>query len=375
MTANDSGENSRPTGPVLYLEESELKTSETFCTEVFEDAHGEYRIVQLTSSQTFESLRDSLDVQLQRINDPSEAAVIVTTPTSEEDTAVGEVGENTPLYGFRVDPQDLTGISVAFSRLLEKWEGSGGAVKICLRDIESLFPYHDTELVYRFLNTILSTLQGAGADVHAHLDPSVTDDHALQLIKSLFADVVVPNEAKLKPVSEAEPPEERAEERTPSVASSESFEPSSEDVTPATMSDEQMDAFLESVGFGILSFAGDPPYSIPMSYGYDAENRVLYLHMSSYDGSEKQARLEMSDAVSLVVSQYDRPDKWRSVVVDGTLTRLSDEEARNRDVLTAYADSKLASVDVFERDLSEISFHWYVIDPTDISGRRSVSDV
>jgi hypothetical protein len=41
-------------------------------------------------------------------------------------------------------------------------------------------------------------------------------------------------------------------------------------------------------------------------------------------------------------------------------------------VLTAYADSKLASVDVFERDLSDISFDWYVLTPAEFSGRRSV---
>jgi hypothetical protein len=362
---------------VLYLEENELKSSETFCTDVFGDAPDEYRVVQLTSAQTFVSLRDSLNVQLEHINDPAEAAVIITTPTTEENTTVDRVGENTPLYGFRVNPQDLTGISVAFSRLIEKWEDSEGTVKICLRDIESLFPYHDAELIYRFLNTILSTLQGVGADVHAHLRPSVTDDRTLQLVKSLFSDVVEPHEKRLGRVSEAEAASEQsAPERPPHGAETDdSFELADGNVTPATMSDEQIDAFLSSEGFGILSFSGEPPYSIPMSYGYDAENRVLYLHMSDYDGSEKQARLDISDSVSLVVSRYERPDKWRSVVVDGTLTRLSEEAARDRGVLTAYADSKLASVDVFERDLSEISFDWYVLTPAEISGRRSVSEL
>jgi nitroimidazol reductase NimA-like FMN-containing flavoprotein (pyridoxamine 5'-phosphate oxidase superfamily) len=372
MSSNHE-EPSHPAGPVLYLEESELKASETFCTDVFDNAHGDYRVVQLTSSRTFESLRDSLDVHLEHIDDPSEAAVIITTPTAEEDTAIDEVGDDTPLYGFRVNPQDLTGISVAFSRLLEKWEDNTGTTRICLRDIESLLPYHDTELIYRFLNTILATLQGAGAEVHAHLRPSAMDDSALSLVKSLFSDVVAPDDQKLKHISEAASTE-RSEE-APNAKSSESFEAAGETVTTATMSDEQIDDFLESEGLGTLSFGGDPPYSIPMSYGYDAEKRVVYLHMSAYDDSEKQARLENSDSVSLVVSRYDRPDKWRSVIVDGTLTRLTDEETQDRDVITAYADSKLASVDVFEHDLSDISFHWYALTPTDISGRRSVREM
>jgi len=372
--ANDRGRDSRSKAPTLYLEDTELKTSETFCTEVFEDTRGDYRVVQLTSSQTFESIRDSLNVQLEHLDDPSEAAVIIATPTADEDTAVDTVGDDTPLYGFRVNPHDLTGISVAFSRLIEKWEHSEGPVRICLRDIESLFPYHDTELIYRFLNTILSTLQGAGAEVHAHLRPAVADDRALQLVQSLFTRVVKPGTQKLKHVSEAESTEsdEATAASTSGDASAESFELAGDDVAPTTMSDEQIDAFLESEGFGVLSFSGDPPYSIPMSYGYDSADRLLYLHMSSYDGSEKRSRLDDSDAVSLAVTQYDRPDKWRSVLVDGTLTKLSDEEARDRDVLTAYADSKLASVDVFERDLSDISFYWYLLTPSEISGRRSV---
>ena len=374
MVSNDSEGDSYSNGPVLYLEDNELKTSETFCTEVFEGTAGDYRVVQLTSAQTFESIRDSLNVQLEHLNDPSEAAVIITTPTADGDTAVDRVGDDTPLYGFRVNPQDLTGISVAFSRLIEKWEDSKGTVRICLRDIESLFPYHDTELIYRFLNTILSTLQGAGAEVHAHLRPAVAEDRTLQLIKSLFAQVVEPDVRKLKHISQAEPTDDDTATgvSTPSDAPAESFEPAGDEIEPTRMSDEQVDAFLRSEGFGILSFSGDPPYSIPMSYGYDATDRVLYLHMSSYGGSEKGSRLEDSDAVSLAVARYDRPDKWRSVLVDGTLTKLSDEEARDRDVVTAYADSKLASVDVFERDLSEISFDWYVLTPSEISGRRSV---
>jgi nitroimidazol reductase NimA-like FMN-containing flavoprotein (pyridoxamine 5'-phosphate oxidase superfamily) len=366
-----------PDGPTLYLETDAdaLDPAESFCTAVFDDddVAGEYRVVQLTSTGSFDSVRDALDVQLERINDPSEAAVIITTPASESESTVTRVGEETPLYGFWVDPDDLTGISVAFSRLLERWEGAEGATKICLRDLESLLPYHDSDLVYRFLNTVLATLQGAGADVHVHLRPAATDEQTLYLLSSLFDRVVDPAESKLETGSPAGGTGDATASGGPARPTAGEGDPV--DVAPAAMDDDEIDEFLRSEGHGILAFAGEPPYAVPMSYGYDADERVAYVHLSRFDGSEKAARLADSGAVSLVVSRYARPDRWRSVVVDGSLTRLSDEAARERGAVDAFAGSDLASVDVFNRDLSDISFDWYALEPSSMSGRRSTGSL
>jgi nitroimidazol reductase NimA-like FMN-containing flavoprotein (pyridoxamine 5'-phosphate oxidase superfamily) len=361
VTNDDQGS----VGPTLFLESTPLDADEAFCTDVFDDASGEYRVVQFTAAQSFESLREALDVQLERIRDPSEAAVIITTPQADEEATTSEVGEGTPLYGFQVDPHDLTGISVAFSRLIEKWDETEGTVRICLRDIESLLPYHDDDLVYRFLNTVLATLQGAGADVHAHLHPTATDEQTLHMLKSLFTQVVEPGESdETAATATTEPKREDTED--PSEATT---------ATTAAMTDAEIDAFLDSTGYGVLAFGGDGPYAVPMSYGYDAARRELYLHMSSFEGSEKQTRLEESTAVSLVVTRYERPDRWRSVVVDGQLERLSSEEVRDRNVHAVFADSKLASVDVFSPDPSEISFEWYALTPTDMTGRQGAGSL
>lgn len=365
MGANDGNEGG--IGPTLYLESTPLDADEAFCTDVFDDASGEYRVVQFTAAQSFESLRDALDVQLERLHDPSEAAVIITTPQADEEATTSEVGEGTPLYGFQVDPHDLTGISVAFSRLIEKWDETEGTVKICLRDIESLMPYHDDDLVYRFLNTVLATLQGAGADVHAHLHPTATDEQTLHMLKSLFSRVIDPetfDETK-----------DRAGGTPKTGETAEASKPDDMDATTAEMTDDEIDTFLDAVGYGVLAFGGDGPYAVPMSYGYDAERRRVYLHMSSFDDSEKQTRLANSKAVSLVVTQYERPDRWRSVVVDGELRRLSADAVREQDVHSVFADSKLASVDVFSPDPSEISFEWYALEPTGITGRQGAGSL
>ena len=371
MSQTDGGGDGVTSGPALHLESESLDPTEAFCTEVFDETNRPYRVVQFTTAGSFDDLRDALDAQLRDINDPSEAAVIIVTPRADEESESSEVGEGTPLYASRVDPQDLTGISVAFSRLIEHWEDGEEPVKICLRDLESLLPYHDADLIYRFLNTVLATLQGAGADVHAHLDPAAIDDATLHMLTSLFAHVVEDGDTT-----------DDATTTTDDVgATSGGSEPNSAaaadpaDARTATMTDAEVDAFLAEQGYGALAFGGEPPYAIPMSYGYDPDERVVYMHMSGFEGSEKRARLGESASVSLVVSRYERPDRWRSVVVDGSLTRLSAEEVRSGDALRVFANSELASVDVFSRDPSIVEFDWYVLEPTEITGRRSAGSM
>ena len=385
MDTRSDARTERAARPTLYLESGELDPAEAFCTDVFDEAEaGEYRVVQLIASQSFESVSDELDARLEHIDDPSEAAVIITTPQDDGESAVARVGEETPLYGFRVSPQDLTGISIAFSRILEKWEHTEGSVKICLRDVESLLPYHDTDLLYRFLNTVLATLQGAGADAHMHLRPDAADDRALRMFSSLFGRVV---EAPESP-SEAEREGDRADasdetgsrgaESADQTGNADGADGSNgaevsdgtDEVVPVTMDDDAIESFLTAEGYGVLAFGGEPPYAIPMSYGYDPDAGAVHVHMSEFEGSEKAARLDGPKPVSLVVSRYGGPDQWRSVVVDGTLSELSEADVERRDVLESFKGGSLASVDVFNRPLSDVSFEWYVLDPSSISGRQ-----
>ncbi|MFB6124884.1 MAG: pyridoxamine 5'-phosphate oxidase family protein [Halanaeroarchaeum sp.] len=137
------------------------------------------------------------------------------------------------------------------------------------------------------------------------------------------------------------------------------------------MTDEEVDEFLASAGYGTLAFAGDPPYAVPMSYGFDPEERVAYVHMGAFAGSEKMDRLEESSSVSLVVSRYRGPDQWRSAVVDGTLHPISSRELDDGDALEAFSAGDLASITLFDRDPGTVSFEWDALDPTAITGRRS----
>jgi nitroimidazol reductase NimA-like FMN-containing flavoprotein (pyridoxamine 5'-phosphate oxidase superfamily) len=364
---------SLPAGPTLYFNEN--GGDDIFCPLVFDDAgDNEYRVVQLTSTHSFDTLQQALDGQLRDLPDPSEAAAVMLSPqTSETEVLTADVGTATTMFGFRINPEDLTGVSIAFSKLIQRWEQSTGSVDVCLQGIESLFPYHDTDLLYRFLNTILATLQGAGADVHMHLNPTMVDEQTRGLFMSLFKQV--------ETIETAEAPQQTAnvgqktDPDTSTTSTAEDAETLTTDRAERTveMTTAEIDEYLDEAGLGILAFAGDPPYAIPMSFGYDTERRELYLQLGTFAESEKQRRLQESESVTLVVDHYERPDRWRSVIVDGTLRTLSEGERNDREAVETFAKSKLASVDVFSMDPGEVTFSWYVLEPTSFSGRKGVN--
>ncbi|AKH98362.1 pyridoxamine 5'-phosphate oxidase family protein [Halanaeroarchaeum sulfurireducens] len=361
-----------PAGPTLYLESDRLDSS--ICTRVFDGDEGPYRVVQVTSTHAFDSLQAAMNDHLEQAADPSEAAVIMLTPQSERDTELSEVGRETTLYGFRVSPEDLTGISIAFSKLLQRWERTDEDVRICLRGIESLLPYHDAELLYRFLNTILATLQGAGARVHMHLRDGTTDDRTLSSFQSLFSQTVEPGDSPLEPESSAAAEVDHEEPGdAPAGELTDEFADTTTDVSAGQMADDEIDAFLEVNGLGTLAFGGERPYAIPMSYGFDSTERRVYVQFGLFEGSEKRDRVNEGAPVSLVVTDYQRPDRWTSVVVEGELTFISESEARRQGAIELFATSQFASVDVFSRNPDEVDFQWYrIADPT-YSGRTSVA--
>lgn len=361
-------------GPTLYLEKDGLDGG--ICPLVFEEAAEAYRIVQLTSAHAFDSLAAAFEDHLESGEAPSEAALIAVTPSADRDAEVVTIGSST-LLGFSIDPFDLTGISIAFSKLLERWEPRSGQTRICLRGIETLLQYHDTDLVYRFLNTVVSTLQGAGAEVHMHLGEGSTDERTIHMLSSLFARTLEPQEVRPTPDSPAPEATTDASGESASDMPAESVELRSEttDIHATEMTDSEIDAFLVSEGLGILALGGDTPYAIPMTYGFDPDDRALIFQLGDFDGSKKNALLEAEDTVAFAVVAYERPDRWRSVVVEGRLREITAEEADERDVFEHFSSGRLASVDVFTSDLADVDLDWYVLETGTVTGRKSVGEI
>ncbi|KAB1186716.1 MULTISPECIES: pyridoxamine 5'-phosphate oxidase family protein [Haloferax] len=94
------------------------------------------------------------------------------------------------------------------------------------------------------------------------------------------------------------------------------------------MSDEEVDNLLREQGVGVLSLADDGvAYGIPISFGYDAElGRLYFIFLRPGELSRKEDFAERTVRASFAV--WDSPSRyeWKSVVVDGELLPIADEE-------------------------------------------------
>ena len=96
------------------------------------------------------------------------------------------------------------------------------------------------------------------------------------------------------------------------------------------MSAAETDAFLGRNETGVLALArSDDPYAVPISYGYDGEERQFYLRLVSTPESEKRSFLDSAPEARLVVYEEDG-DVYRSVVVTGRLVEIDPAELTGR---------------------------------------------
>ena len=67
------------------------------------------------------------------------------------------------------------------------------------------------------------------------------------------------------------------------------------DLDAVRMDEDERDEFLGRAGTGVLSLStadGDPPHSVPVSYGYDPVEAVFYFRVAVGEGSGKAERVE-----------------------------------------------------------------------------------
>ncbi|WP_396610695.1 pyridoxamine 5'-phosphate oxidase family protein [Haloferax sp. S1W] len=94
------------------------------------------------------------------------------------------------------------------------------------------------------------------------------------------------------------------------------------------MTDSEIDRLLRDHGVGVLSFADDGvAYGIPISFGYDSERERLYfVFLRPGETSKKSEFAEKTARASFTVWEAPSRYEWRSVVVDGELHPLADDE-------------------------------------------------
>lgn len=104
--------------------------------------------------------------------------------------------------------------------------------------------------------------------------------------------------------------------------------PEFEESNRMEMSDDEIDQMLYERGVGVLSLADDSvAYGIPLSFGYDAERERLYfVFLRPGETSKKSDFAERTSRASFTVWDCPTRHEWQSVVVDGELHPIADDE-------------------------------------------------
>lgn len=134
------------------------------------------------------------------------------------------------------------------------------------------------------------------------------------------------------------------------------------------MDPAERDRFLGNGGVGVISLStteGERPYTVPVSYGYDASEGVFYFRLAT--GSEHAKGELRGRVVSFVV--HGREDGWRSVVAGGRL-EATDEEAVATETLAGLDRVEIPLVEMFEEPTRTVSFEFVRLVPEEIHGRR-----
>lgn len=143
------------------------------------------------------------------------------------------------------------------------------------------------------------------------------------------------------------------------------------DRTPETLTDEERDQLLGEGGVGVLSLSapdGDPPYTVPVSYGYDGDTETFYFRLVVGESTEK-GTLDDRPA-SFVTYGTTEGDYW-SVVAGGTLENVAKSD-QSTDTLAAMDRVHIPMYDVFGAPTRDLSFEFCRLDHDTITTRRAV---
>lgn len=135
------------------------------------------------------------------------------------------------------------------------------------------------------------------------------------------------------------------------------------------LSEEETNRFLGSHETGVLALAhADDPYAVPVSYGYDSDERLFYLRLVSTEDSRKQQFLTPESQARLVV--YEETDgTYRSVVAAGRLEEITREEL-SVDHVNQYGDAKRPLFEMWGEPRSDLDVQLFRLRPDDLSGRQ-----
>ena len=142
--------------------------------------------------------------------------------------------------------------------------------------------------------------------------------------------------------------------------------------TGAEMSEEAKRSLLESERHGVLSMgAEDRGYGLPVAYRYVQENNHIVLGFVDVPGSKKEQFADETEEVTLTVYNYEDVDSWESVIVTGTIHRVSEEDIPDQFSTLFFFEEDEATSDRRAHDFDEYERTRYELRIEDISGRHT----
>ena len=140
-------------------------------------------------------------------------------------------------------------------------------------------------------------------------------------------------------------------------------------VHTAGMDRETVEERMREAQVGVLGLAnGTEAYAIPVAFQF-LEDRVCF-RLSRVDGSRKMSFIETTDRATLVVYGFDSPhDSW-SVLIEGPIRVLSDEESERFD--DAMINEWFAQLRVFDEPIDEIELVLVELEIETITGRATL---
>lgn len=138
--------------------------------------------------------------------------------------------------------------------------------------------------------------------------------------------------------------------------------------TQTSMSPAAVDELLGRHETGVLSLAeGDEPYAIPISYGYDPEDRRFYLRLVSTPESGKRQFLTATPRARIVVYE-ERPPTYRSVVASGPLVEVPTDEL-SVERIVQYGETRRPLFEIWAESERDLDVTLFELDPTALEGR------
>jgi hypothetical protein len=135
------------------------------------------------------------------------------------------------------------------------------------------------------------------------------------------------------------------------------------------LDDDAVDEFLGPGGTGVLALAREgESYAIPVSYGFDGDERIFYLRLAFGPSSHKRTFISGTDVATLVV-QRDTDDGWTSAVARGSLSEVT-EAALSGAVSRAIHTMDIPFVEIYDRPARDLDYELFRLAPDSLTGRR-----